>query len=144
MTQNNTIGKLVGKVKKTVKVSQYKGGPSTQITVWIDFSHSSDEEIRNWLASDRAIAGQRPWRTLSIDEIDALDGRTFNASTIGQKVKSRAEQIAELVNAGIPENLAGFALDNPTQFAQIMAQATEAANKVQEASDTLEEENYDN
>ena len=41
--EKNQIGKLVGKVKKTVKVSQYKGGPSTQITVWIDFSHSSDQ-----------------------------------------------------------------------------------------------------
>jgi hypothetical protein len=136
--EKNTIGKAIGKVKKTVKVSQYKGGPSTQITVWIDFSHSSDEEIRNWLSSDRAIAGQRPWRTLTIEEIDNLDGKTFNASTIGQKVKSRSEQIAELVNAGIPEQLAGFALDNPEQFAQIMANATKAASEV----DTAEDDNY--
>lgn len=137
--EKNTIGKAVGKVKKTVKVSQYKGGPSTQITVWIDFSHSSDEEIRNWLASDRAIAGQRPWRSLSIEEIDALDGKTFQASSIGQKVKSRSEQIQELINAGIPEQLAGFALDNPEQFAKIMENATKAAS----AGDTAEdEENY--
>lgn len=138
----NTIGKLVGKVKKTVKVSQYKGGPSTQITVWIDFSNAKDDEIKNWLASDRAIAGQRPWRTLSIEEIDDLDGRTFQASTIGQKVKSRAEQIAELVSAGIPESLAGFALDNPDKFAEVMTKATKIANEVDTAEESEEETNY--
>jgi hypothetical protein len=143
MTQNNTIGKLVGKVKKTVKVSQYKGGPSTQITVWIDFSHSTDEEIRNWLASDRAIAGQRPWRTLTIEEIDALDGQTFHASTIGTKVKSREDKIMDLVKAGLSRELAEFSVDNPDVFAQaVMNEKTKrSATKGQDELDTLEETN---
>jgi hypothetical protein len=114
--EKNTIGKAIGIVSKTLKISQYKGGPSAQVTVKIDFSTATDENVRQWLASDRVIAGQRAWRSLSIEEIKALDGQTFAAQNIGRKVKSREERIQELEAAGLPRKLAEFSIDNPTAF----------------------------
>lgn len=123
MSENkNTLGQTIGTIKHTCSISQYKGGPSTQITVGIDFSTSTDADIKSWLVSNRIIAGQRPWRGLSEDELKDLNGTTFIAQNIGQKVKSRADQIAEFKNAftsaGIDDatanTLAIAAVDNPS------------------------------
>ena len=124
-TENNeiTLGQLIGSQKRACKVSpDGKNGPSATISINVDFSTASDNEIISWLLSDRVIAGQRPWRSLSIDEIKELDGTTFVAQNIGQKVKSRSEQIAAFqaafISAGIDEEqatiLATAAVDNPT------------------------------
>lgn len=116
----NTIGKMIGVVGHTCKVSQSKGGASTTINIKIDFSTATDQEIVSWLVSNRAIAGQRPWRDLSIDELNDLNGQTFVAQSIGQKVKSRQEKIQALVNAGLPESLAIFSVDNPEAFNKVV------------------------
>jgi hypothetical protein len=118
-----TLGQTIGKVSKACKVTNTKGDAVT-IVVIIDFSTSSDSDIRAWLASDRIIAGQRPWRALSADEIKELDGQTFNANSIGTKVKSRSEQLNDLMtvftNAGVDATqalaLANAALDNPSSL----------------------------
>ena len=137
---DNTIGKTIGTIKHTCSIAQYKGGPSTQITVGIDFTTSTDADIKSWLVSNRVIAGQRPWRTLDESELIDLNGQTFIAQNIGQKVKSRSDQIQEFKNAfmsaGIDEstadNLAIAAVDNPS-----------ALNVTPPKDDTPEEETYE-
>ena len=122
-TNDKTLGQRIGKVSKACKVTNAKGDAVT-INVIIDFSTSSDSDIRTWLASDRIIAGQRPWRALSKKEIEELDSQTFNANSIGTKVKSRSEQLNDLmtvfVNAGVDATqayeLATAALDNPSSL----------------------------
>jgi len=118
---NNTLGSMVGVVSHSFSVTN-TNGDKVSVQIKIDFTNASDAEIRSWLASDRTIAGQRPWRSLSRGELEALNGTTFAASTIGQKVKSRSEQLASLVttfvNAGLSVDkateLANAALDNPS------------------------------
>jgi len=115
----NTLGKMVGVITDTFKVTNDKGDEVT-IRMRYDFSTCSDNDIRSWLAGNRRISAQRPLRGLSVDEIKALDGSTIMANEAGRKVKSREEKIRELVNAGLPENLAKFAVDNPERFEQVV------------------------
>ena len=127
---NKTIGQMVGVLSHTFKVSQYKGGPSTQLSIKIDFTTATDSEIKNWLTSNRIIAGQRPWRDLSEDELLEMDGTTFIAQSIGQKVKSREEKVQALVNAGLPRKLAEFSIDNPAEFEKVVGGlSTEPVNE---------------
>lgn len=133
----DTIGSKIGIVRHSCKVSQYKGGPSTSFTISIDFTTASDADITSWLCSNRIIAGQRPWRGLSEEELADLDGKVFIAQNIGQKVKSRADQIQALVNAGLPETLATFAVDNPTKF-QETVKDIDTSNDVEEDEDSDE------
>lgn len=115
-----TLGQEIGVVRHTFKISQYKGGPSMQLSIGVDFSTSSDDDIKGWLTSNRVIAGQRPWRDMNKEELKGLDGKTFVAQNIGQKIKTRKEQLQALTNAGLPMKLAEFALDNPEQFNKVV------------------------
>ena len=131
-----TLGQTIGIIKQTLKVSQSKGGPSEQITINIDFSTATDEDIKAWLGSNRAIAGQRPWRRLSIEDIKGLNGNTFIAQSIGQKVESREDRIQRLMNSfGIGEEAATFAFDNPGTFESII-------NEVKAKSELKKDSNY--
>lgn len=109
-----TLGQRIGIVGKTCKVTNEKGNAVT-ITVKIDFSTASDTDIKTWLSADRIIAGQRPWRKLSKDEIEAMDGQTFNALTIGTKVRSKAEQMQDMINVFVAS---GVALEQATALAE--------------------------
>jgi hypothetical protein len=115
---NITLGQMVGQVDVALGVKN-DAGDKVKINVTIDFSTASDQDVRQWLGSNRVIAGQRPWRSLSKDELEGLNGKVFMAQDIGKKVKSRAEQINALIGAGLPKNLAEFAIDNPVEFAQV-------------------------
>ena len=97
-TNDKTLGQRIGKVSKACKVTNAKGDAVT-ISVIIDFSTATDMDIRTWLASDRIIAGQRPWRALSKQEIEELDSMTFNATSIGTKVKSETETTQAMLNS---------------------------------------------
>lgn len=119
-TTTKTLGQIIGTHKHACKVSQYKGGPSTSISIRIDFSTASDNDIIGWLVSNRVIAGQRPWRDLSVEEVEDLDGQTFTAQAIGQKVKSREEKVQALISAGLPKKLAEFSVDNPEEFNKVV------------------------
>ena len=115
-----TLGQTIGIVRQSHSVKN-DAGDKVSMTIGIDFTSASDNDVKSWLASNRVIAGQRPWRKLDINELNELDGKTFIAQNIGQKVKSRAEQVAQLTSAGIPEALANVAIDNPEKFNAIMA-----------------------
>ena len=115
----NTLGKEIGIVKHSLSITN-AANDKVSLTIKIDFTTASDNDITNWLCSNRCIAGQRPWRGLSLVELKALDNRTFIASDIGKKVKSREDQINDLVNAGLPKALAIFAVDNPEKFQDVV------------------------
>ena len=118
---SNAIGRMIGVVAHSFKVTNDKGA-EVQLSVSIDFSTASDQDLKNWLVSNRIIAGQRPWRSLSQAELLNLQGQTFMAQDIGRKVKSRSDQIgafkAAFMSAGIDEDkaqeLAEAAVDNPS------------------------------
>lgn len=128
--EENRLGLGVGIVKQALSVTN-ENGDKVSLTVRIDFSSVGDGDIRSWLAANRVIAGQRPWRKLSKEELEDLDGKTFNAQSIGMKVKSRNEQVQEFrvafENAGVEPamalKLATAAVDNP--------RALEVAQEVQ-------------
>ena len=116
----NTIGLSIGVVDHAFSITNDAGDKVT-LSVKVDFRSASNQDIKGWLISNRIIAGQRPWRTLSKGELTELNNKTFVASSIGQKVRSREEQKRDLVttfvNAGVKpdkaEELATAALDNP-------------------------------
>jgi hypothetical protein len=122
---SNEIGTLIGKITHAFNVTPHGTKTKTPLTVTLDFSTASNADIKSWLASDRTIAMQRPMRSLTSDEILAnYNGQTMLASDVGQKIRSRAERIAELVNVGLPNDVAELAIDNPSSFADIMANVT--------------------
>ncbi len=122
---SNEIGMLIGKISHAFNVTPHGSKTKTSLSVTIDFTTTSDADIKSWLASDRTIAMQRPMRSLSNDEILAnYNGQIILASDVGKSIKSRSERIAELVNVGLPEDVAKLALDNPSSFADIMATLT--------------------
>ena len=108
-----TLGQMIGTIIDSFSITNNRGA-STSIRVSWDFTTSTDNEIKSWLAGNRRIAFQRPSRALSIDELNKLDGTTIAASNAGKKTMSRSERIDNLVNAGIPLKLAEIAVDNPT------------------------------
>lgn len=93
------IGKLVGVVKHTFSITNDADEKVSSVTINIDFTNVNDTDIKSWLCSNRIIAGQRPWRKLSKAEIENMNGRTFDANTIGQKVKSEEEIINDAKRA---------------------------------------------
>lgn len=119
MENTKTIGEMVGVVRHTCSTKN-DAGERVQTTIKIDFSSASDDDIKSWLTSNRVIAGQRVWRTLSVDEIKStVDGGTFMAQHIGRKIRSERERIADYVNAGIPENIAKMMVRNPEKANEI-------------------------
>ena len=128
------LGALIGIVRHSFNITN-DGDEKTSLTINVDFTSASDIDIKNWLVSNRIIAGQRPWRKLSLAELVDLDGSTFIAQSIGQKVKSRSEQIQALVNAGLPENIAIMAIDNPSTFNTVMASINDASQPDDNASE---------
>jgi len=94
---DNMLGSRIGVVGHSFSITN-DAGDKVQLSVNIDFSTSSDQDLKTWLVSNRIIAGQRPWRALSKDELVKLNGTTFMAESIGQKVKSLKETTTALLN----------------------------------------------
>ena len=119
-TNGQTLGQRIGTVEHTFSITNDMGD-KVQTTIKIDFSTSSDVDIKSWLASNRVIAGQRPWRALDKTGLEGLKNKVFRAESIGRKVESREKQIADVkltfMRAGIAEaeaiNLATKVVDNP-------------------------------
>ena len=119
-----TLGQQIGKVRHSFNITN-DAKDKVQLTITVDFSTASDVDIKSWLVSNRIIAGQRPWRALSRDEIKALDGTTILATEIGKKIKSREERIGIYTSLGLDRDLAEMAVDDPIQFQEWMARAKE-------------------
>ena len=117
---NKTLGQIIGVVKHHFDIT-LDSGAKTSASVDIDFTATSDNDIKSWLNSNRVISGQRAWRKMSLDEIASnVNNTTFQAGSIGQKVKTRAEKIATYTSMGLPQDLAEIATDEPARFQKIM------------------------
>ena len=101
------------------------GGSLTRkhtINVQLDFSNIDNDRILQWAADNRIIALQRVLRATNDDYIENLKGKlSIHADACGGKIETPAERIAKLVAAGMPAKLAKLAVENPTQFATVMA-----------------------
>ena len=119
-TETLTIGQAIGVVKHNLDIT-LDNGTKANAVVKIDFTNTSDADIASWLCSNRVISGQRAWRKMSLNEFNEdVDGMTFQANVIGQKVKTRSERIAVYTGMGLPLDLATLAVDDPTKFQTIM------------------------
>ena len=94
----NTLGSLIGKVRHTFSITN-DDKEKAQVTVIIDFTNSSDADIKSWLAGNRSIVIQRPWRALSAKEIKGLDGSVIAAEHAGRKVQSATEKVVTAIRA---------------------------------------------
>ena len=120
ITPSITLGQTIGVVKHHLDIT-LDNGTKTGASVDVDFSAASDNDIKSWLCSNRGISGQRAWRKMSLQEfLDDVDGNTFQASSIGQKVKTKAEKVNVYTSMGLPLDLATLAVDEPTKFQTIM------------------------
>ena len=110
----------------TISVSMsISGGSLTRkhvINVQLDFSNIDNARILQWAADNRIIALQRVLRATSDEYLDGLGGKlSVHADGCGGKIETPAERISKLISAGMPAALAKLAVENPTQFATIMA-----------------------
>ena len=118
------LGSLIGRVKHAFTITNHADA-KVSVSIWFDFTTATDDDLKSWLVSNRVIAFQRPTRGLSASEIRDLDGTVIVASNAGQKIKSRAERINELVaaftsngvDAATAKLLATAAVDNPATLA---------------------------
>lgn len=92
--ENLTLGQTIGKVDDNFSITN-DAGDKIQLRISFDFSTSSDNDVKSWLAGNRRIALQRPTRTMSAEEIKGLSGTVIMAIDAGKKVKSLSERKAE-------------------------------------------------
>ena len=119
----NTLGKMIGIVRHSFKVKG-DAGWTASAAINVDFRDSSDADIKSWLCSNRVISGQRAWAKMTaIEYMTEVNGQTFTANAIGQKVKTRAEKITTYTSMGLPLDLAEIAVDDPVKFQIIMDKA---------------------
>ena len=126
---SNELGQAIGEVAHTFSNTN-DAGEKCQLTIKLDFRNTSNVDIRSWLASNRVIAFARPLSKLSLDEMQALNGQTFQAASIGQKIKSKQERMLEdLFNkvSSNPEKLAQLKalMDDPGDEVEVEAEETE-------------------
>lgn len=110
-----TLGQRLGTQKHSLGITN-DAGDKTSITISIDYTSASDNDLASWLNSNRVISGQRVWRKMSIEEISELDGTVFIANNIGQKIKTLAERKREA-----QATLDALRQAHPDEFAAIMA-----------------------
>lgn len=132
---SNEIGMLIGKISHAFNVTPHGSKTKTSLSVTLDFTTTSDADIKSWLASDRTIAMQRPMRSLSSDEILAnYNGQTILASDVGKSIKSRTDRIAEWTNIFLAMEdmdderaleMATLAVDNPSAIDVVRRDKTE-------------------
>jgi hypothetical protein len=86
-----TLGQALGTIWHSFETTNVNG-EKVQIKIGFDCTSATDDQVRGWVVSNRVIASQRPFRLLSADEIKALDGSVIDATSCGQKIRSKHEQ----------------------------------------------------
>lgn len=112
-------------IVKTTRRVKASDDSYVNVTVQIDFSSATREQIIEWATSNRVIAGQRVWRELDPSEIKtSVDGQTFDAVNIGRKIRSREDQIKQTMNPalGIDRDMAEWIVDNPDEYRKMLEQ----------------------
>ena len=89
-----TLGSQIGVVRHTFSNTNH-AGDKVQLTVGIDFTSATDSEVKAWATASRTITFQKPLSKLDLAGMKALDGATFQASTIGLKIKTAEERMLE-------------------------------------------------
>jgi len=117
---NKTLGQMIGVVKHTLS-TRVSDGTSQQATITIDFTNTSNIDIKAWLCANRGISGQRAWAKMSAGEYIAnVNGNVFMANAIGQKVKTHEEKVALLRDTmsslGYGEDQIELACNNVDRF----------------------------
>ncbi len=113
------LGQMLGVVSDNFSVKN-KQDQTVSLNVKYDFTDASDQDIKSWVCGNRRIAFQRSLRVLSDKEISELSGKTFNASTLGQKIENEDTKINRLVLNGLPVELATIAVRDPEKFKGVM------------------------
>ena len=109
--------------KKTTRRIKSSTDETVTVTFTVDFSNASEDQILEWALASRVIAGQRPWRELSPDELRAsVDGQTIDATAIGQKIRSREDQIKATIAPalGVDREMAEWIVDNPAEYKKML------------------------
>ena len=109
-----TLGQLIGILTDNFSItSDDKTAIKLAMRLKYDFTMASDDQIKQWLCADRRIAFSRPNRSLSRDELVALNDTVIQAGSAGCKTKSRNEHIEMIMNTlGCSRAQAEYALDN--------------------------------
>jgi hypothetical protein len=110
---------IMAKIEHTFGVTN-ENDEKTQITMTFDFAGVTDGQMAKWALSNRVIAIQRTLRTLSLEEIRALNNTSIMALDCGKKVESREERIAKYVAMGFNIEVATIAVDKPELFTEMV------------------------
>ena len=108
-------------------------GSSVSSKFSIDISGMPIKRLVKMGIESMIIRARKPWSSLTPDEHKTMiDGSTIHWTRIGKKVKSREENITDLMaaNTGMPKEMAEYAIDNPLKFAEIQKATFEAMRKV--------------
>ena len=107
---------------KSCNVTNHEGD-EVKVNVKVDFTNATRDQLLEWAVSSRIIVGQRVWRDLSKKELESkVEGKTFDALTIGHKIKSREDQVKATMNpaAGVTRELAEWIVDNPVEYRKML------------------------
>jgi len=89
ITINDKLG--VVKVERAARC-RTNIGDSVSVSFTIDYMGCTVADIVEWATSTKVIAGQRAWEKYSPSELkEKVHGKTFHASSIGQKIVSDKE-----------------------------------------------------
>ena len=112
MSDNNRLGKLIGTIDHVFSMRLDKSSTDKfNLSVKFDFSTSTDQEIRVWLASNRTIALQKPLRAMTPSKITAINKTTIMANTAGNSIVDPMEQLDKITNGMTPEQMLSYALE---------------------------------
>jgi len=89
ITTSDRLGII--KVERAAKC-RTSSGDSISVSFTIDYTGCSVGDLVEWATSTKVIAGQRAWEKYSPSELkEKVHGKTFHASSIGQKIVSDKE-----------------------------------------------------
>ena len=117
----------VRKVSMRVSGGSLPKGYSIILTVDIDFTGVTRDELIDWAIGERRVACQRWLRNKNPEFLEKLqqDGFRIHAREAGSQVKSREDKVKELTALGIDQELAEKIVDNPEMMNQMAKQNAE-------------------
>lgn len=92
---------------------------SIQTTITFDYDNASDNDILAWATSSRVISAQRWIKTLSAEDVKALDGTTIDATIAGRKPMTTGDALKAML---------ALRTSHPELFEKALAQMTDDDN----------------
>jgi hypothetical protein len=106
---------------KIDKTGTGKDDPSYRVEFKVDFTGWTVRNVVDLALRSLVISAQRVWRTLSVEEVKHLSGRTFMASDMGKQPKSQVDVQAAYMSR--------FAAASPEEQAKMLAELQALAGK---------------